>query len=150
MAVAEDAALIAQQRKQMFDDAGQAEGAGMGRMETNFVEWVRPRLEDGRYLGWLVEQDGVAIGGAGVWLMDFPPHWMDAEPVRAYLLNFYVAPEHRGKGWAKRLLDLTVAETKRHGVKVATLHASKFGKPIYEKNGFKGTNEMMLVLGESA
>jgi hypothetical protein len=27
---------------------------------------------------------------------------------------------------------------------VVTLHASKFGKPIYEKNGFKQTNEMML------
>jgi len=28
-----------------------------------------------------------------------------------------------------------------------SLHASKFGRPIYEKNGFEGTNEMILRLG---
>jgi hypothetical protein len=28
--------------------------------------------------------------------MEFPPHWMDPEPLRAYLLNFYTIPEARG------------------------------------------------------
>ena len=117
----------------MFLDSGQADAAGMAEMMANFVEWVRPRLEDERYLGWMVEDDGKVIGGAGIWLQDFPPHWMDAEPVRAYLLNFYVDPEQRGRGLAQRLLDLTMEETRRLGIKVVTLHASKFGRPIYAR-----------------
>ena len=139
-----DGAIIAEQRRQMFADAGFANGAAMTEMVAAFERWVSPRLGDGTYLGWLVEDTGDIVGGAGLWLMDFPPHWMDAQPVRAYLLNFYTAPTHRGQGIAGMLLKLVLAETRRRGIKVATLHASPFGKPIYEKNGFLDTNEMML------
>jgi ribosomal protein S18 acetylase RimI-like enzyme len=81
-----------------------------------------------------------------MWLMDFPPHWMDAEPVRAYLLNFYVEPEFRGRGLASELLTTAVEDARRRGIKVVSLHASKFGKPLYERNGFEPTNEMILRL----
>ena len=144
MATADDAGLIADQRQQMFIDAGQTQVADIPELRANFIAWVRPRLEDGTYLGWLVEEDGVVIAGAGMWLMDFPPHWMDPEPVRAYLLNFYVEPAFRGRGLAVALLRLTVAEAGRRGIRVVSLHASKFGKPIYERNGFSASNEMML------
>jgi GNAT superfamily N-acetyltransferase len=128
----------------MFVDSGQAESEAMATMAANFIEWVRPRLEDGRYLGWLMVEDGAVVAGAGMWVMDFPPHWMDAEPVRAYLLNFYVEPAYRGRGIAEQMLKMTVAEAKARGIGVVTLHASKLGRPIYERNGFEGTNEMML------
>ena len=53
--------------------------------------------------GWFEEESQV-IGGAGVWFMDWPPHYLHAEPVRAYLMNFYVIPEARGgKGVLSRL-----------------------------------------------
>ena len=146
MAVVGDAETIAWHRVRMFVDSGQAEGEAMETMRTNFVDWVRPRLADGRYLGWLVEDDGAVVAGAGLWVMDFPPHWMDAAPLRAYLLNFYVEPEFRGHGLAYGLLKTTVAEARRRGIKVVSLHASRFGRPLYERNGFESTNEMWLRL----
>lgn len=145
-ATKDDATLIADQRRQMFEDAGQLAGGALPELTPNFMAWLVPRLACGEYLGWIVESDGLAMGGAGLWLIPFPPHWMDPEPVRAYLLNFYVAPEMRGQRIAGKLLDLTVAEARRRGVKVVSLHASKFGKPIYERYGFSGTNEMILRL----
>jgi len=144
MATIADAEAIAEQRLRMFADAGVAEEAAMGPMRANFVDWVRPRLADGTYIGWQVEDDGRLVGGAGLWVIDWPPHFMDAEPQRAYLLNFYVAPEMRRHGLARELLALAVAEAKARGIVVVTLHASKFGKPLYEKAGFKLSNEMML------
>ena len=147
MATVDDAQLIAEQRQRMFVDSGQAEGAAMSRMVDNFVAWVRPRLADGTYLGWLMEEEGAVIAGAGMWLMDFPPHWMDAEPVRAYLLNFYVVPPARGRGLAQQMLTTTVDEARRRGIGVVSLHASHLGRPIYERNGFAATNEMILRLG---
>jgi GNAT superfamily N-acetyltransferase len=149
IATAADAGLIAEQRRQMFLDAGQTQVADMPELRTNFLAWVRPRLEDGTYLGWLVEEDGAVVGGAGMWLMDFPPHFMDPEPVRAYLLNFYVEPAFRGRGLAVALLRLTVAEAARRNIRVVTLHASKFGRPIYERNGFVDSNEMRLQLPQA-
>ena len=54
----------------------------------------------------------------------------------------------RRRGLARELLALAVAEAKARGIKVVTLHASKFGKPVYEQNGFKMSNEMMLRFDE--
>ena len=132
----------------MFVDAGQAEDETMQAMMENFLTWVRPRLSDGSYVGWIVEEDGRAVAGAGMWLIDFPPHWMDAEPVRAYLLNFYVDPAFRGRGLAYDLLTTAVEDARRRGIKVVSLHASKFGKPLYERDGFEPTNEMILRLDD--
>jgi GNAT superfamily N-acetyltransferase len=124
----------------------QADGEAMRAMIASFVPWVRERLRLGTYVAWLVEEDGRVVAGAGMLLMDFPPHWMDAEPVRAYLLNFYVEPEFRRRGLAYELLKTAVNDARRRGIKVISLHASKFGKPSYERYGFEPTNEMMLRL----
>jgi GNAT superfamily N-acetyltransferase len=145
-----DAAAIGEQRVRMFEDAGFSTQAQMEQMLANFVVWVRPKLEDGSYAGWLVEQDGRPVGGAGLWVMEWPPHFLDAEPRRAYLLNFYVAPGMRRQGLAQKLLALAVAEARARGIKVVTLHASKFGKPVYQQNGFSMSNEMMLRDGGPA
>jgi len=76
--------------------------------------------------------------------MEFPPHFLNREAMRAYLLNFYVDPEFRGRGLARALLHEALAEARRREIEVVTLHASKFGRRLYEQNGFKQTNEMML------
>jgi GNAT superfamily N-acetyltransferase len=128
----------------MFLDSVDTNEAQLTAMIAKFVPWVRAKLEDGSYVGWLTSKEGRVVAGAGMWLMDFPPHWMHEEPVRAYLLNFYVDQEFRGQGLAHALLKTAVAETRRRGIKVVSLHASKFGKPLYERNGFEASNEMML------
>jgi GNAT superfamily N-acetyltransferase len=139
-----DAQAIADQRLLMFTDAGVGHESEMAPMAERFATWVRAKLEDGSYVGWLTEGDGLLVAGAGLWIMEWPPHYLDAEPHRAYLLNFYVAPEMRGRGLARALLALAVDEAKERRIKVVTLHASKFGKPLYERNGFAMSNEMML------
>jgi len=145
LATPADAEAIAHQRLRMFIDAEVvADAEEMAKLAANSVPWFRARLEDGTYAGWLVEEDCRLIAGAGLWVMDWPPHFLDAEPRRAYLLNFYVAPEARRRGLARELLALAVAEAKARGVKVVTLHASKFGKPLYEQHGFVLSNEMRL------
>ncbi|WP_419804277.1 GNAT family N-acetyltransferase [Terriglobus sp.] len=145
-ATSEDAVLITQHRAKMFNDNKFASTDAMDAMSLAFEPWVRKRLRDGRYVGLIVEENGEPIASAGVFFADFPPHWMDAEPSRPYLLNFYTAPAARGRGFAKQLLQMLIDECQGRGAKAITLHASKFGKPIYEKFGFEGTNEMMLKL----
>jgi GNAT superfamily N-acetyltransferase len=145
LATLEDAELVGRQRRQMFLDAGQPDDEVMAAMEQAFVPWVKGKIAEDRYIGFLASEDGVTVGGAGVWLMEFPPHFLDPAPVRAYLLNFYTAAEFRGRGLAKILLDRCIEEARDRGCEVVTLHASKFGRPIYEKRGFKQTNEMMLL-----
>jgi GNAT superfamily N-acetyltransferase len=148
LALPEDAELIGWQRRRMFLDAGQPDDDMMAAMERDFVPWVRGKIAEDSYIGFLASEDGTVVGGAGVWLMEFPPHFLDAAPVRAYLLNFYTAPEFRGRGLANTLLDRCVDEARRRGCEVVTLHASKFGRPIYEKKGFQQNNEMMMLFND--
>ncbi len=145
-ATVEDAALIAAQRHQMFADNQLASEADYAEMDRAFEPWVRERLADGRYVGVLLEEEGAVIAAAGIFFLDFPPHWMDASPVRAYLLNFYTAPQARGRGLATELLGHCVEECRKRNVGVVTLHASKFGRPVYERFGFNQHNEMVLRL----
>ncbi len=149
-ATADDAERIAAQRRAMFADNEVATPERLDLLAAANVPWLRERLENGRYVGLLLEKDGVCVAGAGIFFADFPPHWLDPEPLRPYLLNFYTAPEARGKGYAKVLLQAAVTHCRQRGCSVVTLHASKFGRPIYEKFGFTGTNEMMLRLVEDA
>jgi ribosomal protein S18 acetylase RimI-like enzyme len=155
-ATPDDAPLITAQRHQMFADNELATEASYAAMDLAFEPWVRQRLTDGRYVGLFFEEAAGAeensttpgnttiLAACGIFFGDFPPHFLDPNPIRAYLLNFYTAPEARGRGLATQLLHHAVEVCKENNVRVITLHASKFGKPIYEKFGFTQNNEMIL------
>jgi len=100
-------------------------------------------------LGLLLEEEQMVVAGAGIFFADFPPHWMDPQPLRAYVLNVYTAPSHRGKGYAKLLMEQVIAECTKRSVPTVILHASPQGRPVYERLGFQPTDEMMLRLNAS-
>jgi ribosomal protein S18 acetylase RimI-like enzyme len=128
----------------MFADNHLASEERYAEMNVVFEPWVRERLGDGRYVGLFLEEGGAVLAACGIFYMDFPPHYLDTGPIRAYLLNFYTAPEARGRGFAKQLLQLAVDDCHARGVAVITLHASRFGRPIYEQFGFLQNNELIL------
>ena len=146
-ATQEDATLITAHRHSMFTDNAFASEERLHAMDTSFLPWVRKRLADGQYVGLLLEENGAVLASAGIHFNDFPPHFLHPEQGRAYLLNFYTAPAARGRGFAKQLLTACVDECRAREIKAVVLHASPFGRPIYEKFGFMQTNEMMLKLG---
>lgn len=146
-ATVQDAALITGHRHRMFADNSFTSEAALSAADARFEPWVRQRLQDGRYVGLLLEDaDGVVIAGAGIFFADFPPHWMDPQPVRAYVLNVYTTPGDRGQGYAMRLMRAVLEECRTRGVPTVVLHASPQGRPLYETLGFAATDEMMLRL----
>jgi hypothetical protein len=52
-----DAALIAGHRSLMFAEMGHGDERQLREMAEAFIPWVRERLRDGRYLGWLVQDE---------------------------------------------------------------------------------------------
>lgn len=146
LATLDDMALITRQRHLMFADNGFGTPESLAAMDVESAAWLRRHLAAETYLGLLLseEEGGEVLAACGIWLQDWPPHYLQHEPLRAYLLNFYTAPEARGRGYAKLLLDAAVNLSRDRGAKVITLHASRFGRPIYEAYGFKQSNELML------
>jgi GNAT superfamily N-acetyltransferase len=150
LAVTEDAAVISQQRRLMFTDAGQGDARIDSRildvMEKHHEPWVAERIADGRYTGWLIEDGDRIVAGAGMLLLDWPPHFLDPETAqRAYVLNVYVDPEYRRHRLGRHLMEKVLEDAHRRGIRVVSLHATPKGRPLYEALGFHATNEMHFV-----
>jgi len=100
----------------------------------------------GEYLAWLAttpDQDIVA--GAGLWLMDWPPH-MIGNGLRGNILNVYTVAAFRRRGLAGELVKTAMQWCRSNGVDVIVLHAGADGRRLYESLGFAGTNEMRIKL----
>lgn len=145
-ATVEDAALIAHHRRAMFADMGNTDTTRLALMEAKFTAWVREKLTRGEYLGWFVMEAGEeVVAGAGLWLMDWPPHIIGASARRGNILNVYTHPNYRRRGLARRLMNTILDWCRANDVDTVILHASAEGRALYESMGFVATNEMRLV-----
>jgi ribosomal protein S18 acetylase RimI-like enzyme len=146
-ATADDATVIGRHRRDMFEDMGYRDEAIINEMVANFRVWVREKLESGEYIGWLMEDDrGDVVAGAGLWLMDWPPHILSVHGRRAYILNVYVDPGYRRQGLARHMMKLILVWCKEHEIPTVALHASDEGRSLYESLKFMASNEMKIQL----
>jgi GNAT superfamily N-acetyltransferase len=128
----------------MFEDMGQAGSDAISAVAESFLRDMMPR---GRYRGWLaVTEDGSVVAGAGVSIVDWPGSPADPAPRRGWIQNVYTEPEFRRQGLARRLMEVVIAWCREEGFVFITLHASPYGRPLYEELGFTPTNEMRLRL----
>jgi len=146
LACLDDARAIVEHRRAMFRDMGRGDEARLAQMSAEFEPWLLRRMESGEYLAWMaVAADGSIAGGAGLWLMDWPPHVLGSGARRGNILNVYVRPESRRRGIARALMETALEWTRANGVNCVILHASDEGRALYESLGFAATNEMRLI-----
>jgi ribosomal protein S18 acetylase RimI-like enzyme len=140
-------ALVVAQRRAMFAEIRGVPEEQLDALATAFGPWLAERMARGDYQGWFgVNPAGEVVAGAGVWLMDWPPHAAHLEPVRANILNVYVLPAYRQRGLARALTEMALDWCCHKRVRQVILHASDAGRPIYAALGFAATNEMSLLL----
>jgi GNAT superfamily N-acetyltransferase len=145
-ATAADAALITAHRRAMFAAMGRTQDSILDAMCRNFLPWVTRMIVEGKYVGWITEDDNRAVASAGLLVLDWPPHPLDpTSEHRGYLLNVFVEPDYRKRGLAHALVDLCVSEAYRRGLRVVALHTSDAARPVYESFGFRSTSEMLYV-----
>jgi ribosomal protein S18 acetylase RimI-like enzyme len=141
-----DLPIIWHHRIAMFTEMG-VDTEPLIRLQTPFNEWMSACIASGEYVGLLaVTESGEVVSGAGLWLHQWFPSSVAPSGRRGYILNVYTEPEHRRHGLAKRLVQGCIDHCKALDITVVLLHASQFGRPIYESMGFIDTNEMRLQL----
>ena len=79
---------------------------------------------------------------AGLYPMPFKP---DVRKY-GYIWNVFVESAYRRRGIATELTRNAIAYLKSLGCTHAILHASPYGKPVYENLGFVAHNEMILKI----
>jgi len=140
--VASDLETVCAHREAMFRETGRSE-ALLQQMAEPFRAWLRPRLADGSYFGFLAEAGERVVGGVGLILLDWPPHpWHPVHHRRGYVLNVYVEPPSRRCGIARRLMADAEAELRTRGIPYGSLHATEMGRALYEALGWHATKEM--------
>lgn len=84
----------------------------------------------------MTDANGAVMGGAGL------------ATRYAYIVNVYVEPACRRRGIARVLLQTILDWCAQQNLNIIALHASDFGRPLYESLGFTATNEMRLIKRE--
>jgi GNAT superfamily N-acetyltransferase len=144
-ATAADLDTLVIHRESMFRDMGYGDEAALASMSAKFRVWVEERMKSGEYLAWLVcTPDGLVAAGAGLWLMDWPPHMVGKSPRRGNILNVYTSKRFRRRGLGRQLMQTVLDWCQENGIDTVILHASDFGRSLYESMGFVSSNEMRL------
>ena len=85
------------------------------------------------------------MGAGGVSYYRVMPTFHNPTGRCAYIMNMYVRPAYRRRGIATAMLDLLVADARRHGAGRIGLEATAMGRPLYEQYGFvSASGEMEL------
>lgn len=128
----------------MFEEVGNFHEADFaGDWRERFVRHFTAEISSGDAAYFVAEDEGRLIGTAGARMTDGYP--ASIHGVRnGYIFGVHVDPGYRGRGIARELTERAVAFLQTRKPWAIRLHASRFGRPIYEKMGFTPTNEMQL------
>lgn len=132
-------ALVKLRKKQLVDEGIVANK----NIDEELTCFFRKKLGDHSLIEWIVLDNDRIIATAAIVFYEFPPTYTNKSGIKGYITNMYTAPEYRGRGIATSLLDKLVEEAKSRKVEKLWLGASKLGRPVYLKYGFKETNEWL-------
>ncbi len=142
-----DLDTLVAQRRAMFRDVHRKSDEVLDVMSAKFRVWALEHMNAGDYLAWLVEApDGSIAAGGALWLMDWPPHVIGVNSQRGNILNVYTADDFRKRGLARAMMEAILAWCRENSIDTVILHASPFGRSLYESMGFKPTNEMRIEM----
>jgi GNAT superfamily N-acetyltransferase len=145
-ATIDDLEVILHHRREMFREMGGKYRETLERFDSASRQYFEAALKGGTYFGLLAEINGQVIAGGGVVVASWPGSPLNFEPKRAWILNIYVESPHRHQGLAKAITEALMNWCRQNGFGAVALHASEAGRKLYEKLGFRPTNEMRLLL----
>lgn len=118
--------------------------------------YFKRTLFNGEFRAWLAvanEQTDTPkeqiVGTSGLVFMSRPPSHTSLSGRDAYIMNMYTLPAWRGRGVGTALFSHVLEHIKISGSEKVILHATKQGRALYEKFGFRvshGEVEMTLKI----
>jgi len=108
-----------------------------------FIEQARREVA---FQAFIAEINGSIVGSASCQLYCglYPSPFKLQHRKYGYIWNIYVESDYRRQGIATQLTKTAIDYLQDLDCTKAVLHASPFGKPVYESLGFVSNNEMVL------
>lgn len=113
-------------------------------------KWLTEKLSNGSMLAIIAMTSGGSVAGSGcILVQEDEPRPTSSIARKPHLLSMYTEKEFRGRGVARMIVERAIKWARDNGFDRMTLNASVSGRPLYEKMGFRATNEMQLFLQDA-
>ena len=144
----EDIEILTSLRMQMRAEREEvAAPEDLEKFREQIREYFESSLAKGSFTSFLLFEDGKIAACSGLCIERHPPTYSDPAGYFGYITNMFTLKEFRGRGLARLLLDEIRKEAIRCNCSKLMLNASRMGRPLYEKYGFRDVeNEMVMFL----
>lgn len=132
-------ALVEARKRQLIDEGAEA----LTSIDEELKEYLRKMMASDMFIQWIAEDDDKLAATGAIIFTEFPPGYSNVSGEKGYVASMYTVPEYRNQGLASRILERLENEAKARQIHRLCLGASKMGRPVYEKNGFKETEVWM-------
>lgn len=145
-----DSPSLVRHRCEMFSDMGSLRPDSYDDLATATAAYYAEAMPAGEYVAWVVtpdDQPELIIAGGGMQLRRILPrpnhdgHLLQPG-YQGLIVNIYTEKNWRRNGLAELIMNTIIEWSKLNDVTSLVLHASQMGQPIYERLGFRQTNEM--------
>lgn len=118
--------------------------ADLSELEAANEAYYKTALSDGTHIACYAAENEKIVGCGGICLHTEMPSPDNPNGKCAYLMNVFVSPEYRGKGYGKQIVEWLIQKAIENEATKIYLESSQSGKKVYEKAGFVVLPEMMI------
>ena len=98
---------------------------------------------------WVVDDGKQLLGHVCVQLFEKMPNPVNEPEAHAYLTNFYVVPEMRGRGLGRKLLNEALSWCRGQGADAVILWATTESKSLYRRCGLRDPADILELRGDT-
>ncbi|MDX3233869.1 GNAT family N-acetyltransferase [Streptomyces sp. ME19-01-6] len=138
-----DAPALAQLRWAFKQEDYEGDLPSRARSMDQAEQWIRERLDDGRWLAWVLEIEEEICGHVFLHLVERVPEPYEENTPVGYVTNFYVVPSQRNRGFGTALLEALKLHARSLGMDVLIVWPSERSDPLYRRAGFRPSTELL-------
>jgi GNAT superfamily N-acetyltransferase len=115
------------------------------RFVRRCTSWVQKYFRPGAgpWRCWVIDDGRKLLGHVCVQLFQKMPNPVDESELHAYLTNFYVIPEMRGRRLGRKLLNEALSWCRNRGADSVILWATPESKSLYRRCGFANPADIL-------
>ena len=129
-------------RMAMFDSMDLLDEENRERTRDDCCVYFKETLPVEVFRVWIAEIEGEPIASIGLVVHSIPPSMFNRVGKEGYIMNLVTLPAWRRRGIARALLEHVLDVLRSEGVPIASLHASRNGRSLYEDLGFKTREDL--------
>ena len=129
----------------MFDDSGHGDLLAADA-KSIIANDYRCLYQENKAIHYVARSNGIIVATAGGFIKSDLPFRYFVNSWYGFIGDVYTTPEFRGKGIATKLSKSVMDWLKKQGISMVRLLASDEGRPIYEKMGFRQSDEMEIEI----